>query len=70
MAGVCGGDACIRGTRVPVWGLQAARQNGTADRDILQMYPFLSQADLDAAWVFVSNHEDEIQAQIRANVEA
>lgn len=67
---VCGGAACIRGTRLPVWGLQAARQRGISDREILEMYPFLSQDDLDAAWVFVLNHEDEIRSQILENEEA
>lgn len=48
--GVCGGDAIIAGTRIPVWGLERARRHGINDSRILEMYPALSQADLDAAW--------------------
>jgi len=46
---VCGGDACIARSRVPVWSLAQARDLGLADEALLDQYPTLTQADLDAA---------------------
>lgn len=31
--GVCGGQPCIRNTRIPVWTLVAFRQQGTDDEE-------------------------------------
>ena len=33
---ICGGDACIRGTRVSVWGLVAYRRLGMSNAEILR----------------------------------
>ncbi len=46
----CGGDACIRDTRITVWGLVEWRQLGQSDEQIMEGIPRLTQADLDAAW--------------------
>jgi uncharacterized protein (DUF433 family) len=67
--GICGGKARIHGTRIPVWGLEHARQSGCSDRQILEMFPGLVKADLAAAWVYVERHGKEIRQQIRANEE-
>lgn len=37
--GVCGGSACIRQTRIPVWLLTEARQTGYSEADLLTQYP-------------------------------
>ena len=34
--GVCGGHACIRNTRIPVWVLVSLRQQGANDRELLE----------------------------------
>src|ERR1700687_4171994 len=34
--GVCGGRACIRGTRITVWGLDAYKRQGLSDAEILR----------------------------------
>ena len=39
--GVCGGDPCIRGTRIPVWALVQLSRLGTSEADILKCYPTL-----------------------------
>ena len=65
--GVCGGDPCIAGTRIPVWVLYRARQLGATDRKILRMYPRLKTADLKSAWAYVQAHPDEIERMIREN---
>lgn len=67
---VCGGDACIASTRVPVWTLEQARRLGFSDDELLGAYPGLARGDLNAAWSYVSNHAEEIEEAIRANEEA
>lgn len=66
---ICGGCARIVGTRVPVWGLEAARLDGCTDAEILEMFPVVTLADLRAAWGYVCDHQEEIAALVRANNE-
>lgn len=67
---VCGGDACIARSRVPVWSLAQARDLGLADEALLDQYPTLTQADLDAAWAYAAANPAEITSAIRDNEEA
>ena len=67
--GVCGGDACIRGHRIPVWVLVGYRQLGQSDADILRAYPSLIPADLNAAWDYAAANAEEIDRAIRENEE-
>jgi uncharacterized protein (DUF433 family) len=68
---VCGGDACIRNTRVPVWSLVVARQRGVSDAELLHhFFTPLSAADVQAAFVYYEQHPDEIEQEIRSNQEA
>jgi uncharacterized protein (DUF433 family) len=69
-ANICGGDASIVGTRVPVWVLEQARHLGASESDLLADYPSLTAADLAAAWAYVLAQRDEVEAAIRANEEA
>jgi type III restriction enzyme len=46
--GVCGGNACVRDTRIPVWTLQRLRELGRTDRELLDDYPTLTPADIEA----------------------
>ncbi len=45
-ADICGGDACIARTRVPVWVLEQARRLGATEADLFADYPSLTAADL------------------------
>jgi len=65
--GVCGGRACIRNTRITVWGLVNARRFGLADAQILQSIVGLLPEDLQAAWDYYRQHPDEIDQDIRDN---
>ncbi len=67
---VCGGDACIANTRVPVWSLEQSRRLGFSDDALLENYPTLKRGDLAAAWAYVLAHSEEINAAIRENEEA
>jgi len=63
--GVCGGDARIANTRIPVWLLVGYRKDGVDDAGLLQMYPSLTLADLSAAWWYYAEHRNEIEQSIR-----
>jgi uncharacterized protein (DUF433 family) len=69
-SGVCGGDPCIAGTRIPVWLLEQYRRLGMAEAEILANYPTLRAIDLVNAWAYVHTHPDEVERQIRENEEA
>jgi type III restriction enzyme len=47
--GVCGENARIRDTRIPVWTLVSFRQQGAANEELLRNYPGLNQLNLEAA---------------------
>jgi uncharacterized protein (DUF433 family) len=68
--GVCGGRAVIAGSRMPVWGLEAARRAGVSDQRILQMYPSVTKTQLLAAWKWVKSHRAEIEHDIAENEKA
>jgi len=67
--GVCGGDACIRGHRIPVWVLVGYRRLGRSDADLLRDYPSLTRADLEAAWEYAAANPDEIDRALQENEE-
>ncbi len=47
--GVCGGDVCIRNTRIPVWTLVRYRQLGLTNEEIIEKDEVeLEKADLEA----------------------
>ncbi|NJL10254.1 MAG: DUF433 domain-containing protein [Calothrix sp. SM1_7_51] len=65
--GVCGGEACIAGTRIAVWLLVEARGLGISEAQLLQDYTHISAADLVNAWAYADAHPEEIAAAIHAN---
>jgi len=64
---VVGEDACIRGTRIPVWDLVEYRQLGASTSKILEAYPQLTELDLQAAWDYHHSFPEEIAVSIAAN---
>ncbi len=64
--GVCGGVACVRETRVPVWLLVRLKQLGRAEADLVTDYPGMTAADLDAAWAYYRERTAEVEADIAA----
>jgi type III restriction enzyme len=65
--GVCGGRACIRNTRITVWGLVNSRRLGLADDQILENIVGLTPEDLQAAWDYYRDYAAEIDEDIREN---
>jgi uncharacterized protein (DUF433 family) len=68
--GVCGGDPCVRGTRIPVWALVKLSRLGTSEADILTSYPTFRAEDLANAWAYERMHPDEIGQQSAENENA
>ncbi len=64
-----GGDACIHGTRIPVWVLVNYRRLGASDAELLRGYPSLSSADMEAAWEYAAANSEEIAFAIKENEE-
>src|SRR5262245_10392067 len=68
---VCGGDACIRDTRIPVWSVAVARRTGASESELLRYFVTpLSPADVQAAVAYAQQHPNEIEEAIRLNEEA
>ena len=54
---VCGGEACIVRTRIPVWLLENARRSGVSERVLLASYP---AEDLVNAWNYARSYASKI----------
>ena len=67
VVGICGGDACIVGTRIPVWSLVNYRRLNASDGDILEAFPDLSAAELVNAWAYADAYTEEIEKAIQEN---
>jgi uncharacterized protein (DUF433 family) len=65
-AGVVGGDACVRDTRIPVWTLVQLKRLGRNEGQLLGDFPGLTQDDLDAVWSYYRHHTNEIEHAITA----
>lgn len=64
---VCGGEACIIRTRIPIWLLEQARRLGATEQALLAAYPSLRAEDLVNAWAYARSHAVEIDGDIREN---
>ncbi|MBR8830417.1 MAG: hypothetical protein N5P05_000113 [Chroococcopsis gigantea SAG 12.99] len=58
--GVCGGNARIRDSRIPVWTLVSFRVQGASDEELLLNYPGLTPRDLESAWAYYASNQIEI----------
>lgn len=67
---ICGGDACVRNTRITVHGLAHYRQLGFSDQRLLGVIQGPTQDDLAAAREYCAAHPTEIDDAIRLNEEA
>ena len=62
--GICGGYACVRNTRIPVWTLVSLRQQGATEQELLRNYPGLTLDDLTAVWGYYYNYKLDIDLTI------
>jgi uncharacterized protein (DUF433 family) len=65
--GVCGGAACLAGTRIPVWLLEQARRLQTPTAQLLRSYPSLTAEALEEAWAYARANRAEIDLAIQEN---
>jgi uncharacterized protein (DUF433 family) len=63
---ISSGEARIANTQIAIWELVNAQDLGYGDRDILLMYPQLTQSDLDTAWEYAEAHPQEIMLALQA----
>ncbi|WP_333148920.1 MULTISPECIES: DUF433 domain-containing protein [unclassified Microcoleus] len=67
--GVCGGDACMRNTRIPIWELVSFHRLGMNESRLLYHYATLTASDLANAWAYAAAFPDAIEIAIRENDE-
>jgi len=65
--GVIEGEACIVGTRIPVWLLVKIREMGLDEASIIKSYPILTKEDLSNACNYYQHHSEEINGLILAH---
>jgi len=53
---VCGGEPTIRGIRITVSHVLAMLAGGMTSQEILQDFPFLEKADIDACLEYAARH--------------
>ncbi len=64
--GVCGGKACIAGTRIRVLDIVGLKRRGFEPEEMLRMYAVpLTLAQVHAALAYYYDHPEEIDASIR-----
>ena len=64
--GVCGGKACITGTRIRVLDIVGLRRRGFEPEEMLRMYGVpLTLGQVHAALAYYYDHPEEIETSIR-----
>jgi uncharacterized protein (DUF433 family) len=63
-AGVCGGKACIAGTRIRVMDIVVLHEQGMPSEQMLEHYSSrpLTPAEVHSALAYYYDHKDEIEA--------
>ena len=57
--GICHGQACVRGTRLPVHQIERMLANGDTIDDLLEEYPSLQRADVLACLDYAADLAEE-----------
>jgi uncharacterized protein (DUF433 family) len=57
--GICHGQACVRGTRIPVHQIVRMLANGDTVDDLIAEYPFLSREDFRACLDYAATLAEE-----------
>ena len=68
--GVCGGKACIAGTRIRVMDIAIWYEHqGMTPDEIVDQFPTITLSDVHTALAYYYDHIEEIQEDIRRNDE-
>ncbi len=62
---VCHGQACVKGTRIPVHQIVSMLANGDTVEDLLRDYPSLSREDVMACLAYAAELAEEQVTPIR-----
>jgi uncharacterized protein (DUF433 family) len=65
--GVCGGKACIDGTRIRVNNVVFLHKDDASDDRIRETYPDLTRAQIHAALAYYYDNWEEIDAELAAD---
>ena len=65
---VCHGEACIKGTRIPVHQIIRMLANGDTIEELLEEYPSLEREDILACLDYVATLAEEHQAKEKPKV--
>ena len=58
-ANICHGQACVKGTRMPVHQIVRMLANGDTVEDLLSEYPFLSRGDIMGSLDYAADLAEE-----------
>ena len=67
---VCHGQACVRGTRIPVYQIVRMLANGDMMEDLLQDYPSLTREDILACLDYAASLAEEQVTPIEVGADA
>ena len=56
---VCHGQACIKGTRIPVYQIVGMLANGDTIEELLRAYPHIQRADINACLEYAAALAEE-----------
>ncbi len=51
---VCGGEPCIKGTRIPVWVVLSHLAAGDTTKELLEEFPSINESDIRACFEYAS----------------
>ena len=63
--GIMGGKPCVRGMRVTVGMIVGLMASGHGKQEILEMYPYLENEDIDEALRYAAWRVEEIEVPVR-----
>jgi uncharacterized protein (DUF433 family) len=68
--GICGGEAILGRTRIPVWSILFYLNKGASEEWLLTNYPSLSEEMLSIAKEYYLNNKEEIDRLISEDIKA
>jgi len=61
---ICHGQACVKGTRIPVYQIVRMLANGDTIEDLLKAYPSLTKKDISACLDYTASLAEEYVSPI------
>lgn len=61
-----GGKPCVRGTRVTVGTVVGLLASGHRAETVLEAYPYLTEADIEAALAYAAWRVEEVEVPLKA----